>query len=491
MNQTRRLQSYICGKPCVSENAKTIKNQNPATGEILSEIEIAGKKQVDLGVEAAKTAFGQWSSMTGAERGRILIDTARLLRARNNELAHMEVLDTGKAIQEAVEVDINSAAECLEYFGGMAAGLKGDHFTLGNNFAYTRREPLGVVCGIGAWNYPLQIACWKAAPALASGNCMIFKPSEFTSSTAVQLAAIFEEAGLPPGVFNVILGDGDTGRLLVEHKGIAKVSLTGSVATGKAVYRGCVDTLKSVTLELGGKSPLIIFSDANIDDAISAAMVANFYTQGEICSNGTRVFVHEDIKEEFLTKLLSRTKKLKIGDPLDPEVQVGTLISADHFEKVAGYVESGKKEGAKLLCGGVKPSHLAGTPFEKGHFMEPAIFDCPSDDLTIVKEEIFGPVMSVLTFKDEDDVIQRANDTEFGLAAGVMTRDLSRGHRVVARLEAGMCWINNYNITPIEIPFGGYKMSGIGRENSEKAFDYYTKLKTVYVETGRVESPYE
>jgi len=220
-------------------------------------------------------------------------------------------------------------------------------------------------------------------------------------------------------------------------------------------------------------------------------MLANFYTQGEICSNGTRVFVHEEIKEEFLSKLLARTEKLKIGDPLDPDTQVGALISADHYQKVVGYIETGKKEGAKLLCGGAKPTHLAGTPCEKGQFIEPAVFDCPSDDLTIVKEEIFGPVMSVLTFKDEDEVVERANNTEFGLAAGVFTRDISRGHRVVARLEAGTCWINTYNITPIEMPFGGYKMSGFGRENSEKAFDYYTKIKSVYVETGSVECPYE
>ncbi|MDX1529877.1 MAG: aldehyde dehydrogenase family protein, partial [Gammaproteobacteria bacterium] len=268
---------------------------------------------------------------------------------------------------------------------------------------------------------------------------------------------------------------------------IAKVSLTGEVGTGKRVMTDAASTLKHVTLELGGKSPLIIFADADLDNAVSAAMMANFYTQGEICSNGTRVFVEKRFHNQFLDALLARTKKLRIGDPMDPETQVGALISRQHMEKVLGYIEAGKAAGAQLLCGGGRPEDPA---LSKGNFVEPAIFDACSDDMKIVKEEIFGPVMAVLTFDDEDEVVDRANDTDFGLAAGVFTRDLQRAHRVVAKLEAGTCWINNYNVTPIEMPFGGYKQSGIGRENSHAAIEHYTQLKSVYVEMGDVDCPY-
>jgi betaine-aldehyde dehydrogenase len=419
--------------------------------------------------------------MTGAERARILRRTAEILRSRNRELAELESRDTGKPIQETLVVDVISGADCLEYFASLAQSLSGEHIDLGTQaFGYTRREPLGVVAGIGAWNYPLQIACWKAAPALACGNAMIFKPAELTPFTAVKLEEIFLEAGLPPGVFQVVQGFAETGRLLTRHPDIRKVSLTGEVGTGKAVMADAAQTLKNVTLELGGKSPLIVFEDAKLDNAVGGALLANF-------SNATRVFVHSSIKAAFLDRLVKRVSAMRVGDPMDPATQVGALVSEQHMQKVLSYIERGRAEGARLLIGGNRVTTGA---LAKGYFVAPAIFDNCRDDMGIVREEIFGPVMSVMEFDDEREVIQRANATEFGLAAGVFTNDLTRGHRVIAQLQAGTCWINHYNVTPIELPFGGVKMSGLGRENGRAAIEHYTQLKSVYVAMSDVEAPY-
>ncbi len=461
---------------------------NPATGDVLCRVQQAGDEDVDRAVSSARQGFAEWSAMTGAQRGRILNRAATLLRERNDELAHLEVLDTGKPIAEAKAVDVLSGAECVEYFAGAAATLHGQHLDLGASFAYTRREPLGVCAGIGAWNYPIQIACWKSAPALACGNAMVFKPAELTPLTAIKLAEIYFEAGVPAGVFNVVQGDARTGEALTRHPGIAKVSLTGEVGTGKKVMAAAAGTIKHVTLELGGKSPMIVFEDAHLDNAVSGAMLGNFYTQGEICSNGTRVFVHESVAEEFVARLKSRAAKLRIGDPLDPGTDIGALISEAHMHKVLGYIAAGSAEGARLVCGGRRIEDTAA--LARGYFVEPTVFDACADSMSIVREEIFGPVMAVLTFADEDEVIERANSTEYGLAAGVFTRDLQRGHRVASRLEAGVVWINTYNITPIEMPFGGVKQSGIGRENGLAAIEHYTQLKSVYVEMGDVEAPY-
>ena len=485
--QTALRKSYVGGR-YIDGSGDRFTTTNPATGDVLAEVEIAGAKTVDAAVAAAKAGQKIWAAMSGAQRGRILRKTADLLRAANAELADLETRDTGKPIQETIAVDVLSGADCLEYFAGIAGSLTGEHVDLGPTaFGYTRREPLGVVAGIGAWNYPLQIACWKSAPALACGNAMIFKPADLTPLTALRLAEIFTEAGLPPGVFNVVQGGVETGRLLSRHPGIAKVSLTGAVETGRKVMADASATLKAVTMELGGKSPMIVFDDAGLDNAVSGALLANFYSAGEVCSNGTRVFVHRSVREAFLQKLLARTAALKIGDPRDPATQVGALISRAHMEKVLGYVEAGKAAGAKLLIGGERVTDGA---LAQGNFVSPAVFAGCSDDMSIVREEIFGPVMSVLDFDDEDEVIARANDTEFGLSAAVFTRDLARAHRVIAQLEAGTCWINQYNITPIELPFGGYKQSGIGRENGRAAIEHYTQLKSVYVALTDIDAPY-
>ncbi len=461
---------------------------NPATGEVLGHVTAAGSAEVNAAVRAAQKCQPAWAALSGTERGRVLKRAAEILRSRNQELAELETRDTGKPIQETRVVDVASGADCFEYFAGLVQSLAGEHIQLGGQaFGYTRREPLGVVAGIGAWNYPLQIACWKAAPALACGNTMIFKPAELTPFTAVKLQEILLEAGLPPGAFQVVQGFAETGRLLTRHPDIRKVSLTGEVGTGKAVMSDAAQTLKSVTLELGGKSPLIIFADANLDNAVGGALLANFYSSGQVCSNGTRVFVHRAVKAAFLERLLRRVAAMRIGDPMDPHTQVGALISEQHMHKVLSYIERGRAEGARLLTGGMR---VTSGELARGYFVAPTVFDECSDDMSIVREEIFGPVMSVLEFEDEEEVIARANATQFGLAAGVFTNDLTRAHRVIARLQAGTCWINQYNITPIELPFGGVKLSGLGRENGRAAIEHYTQLKSVYVALGDVDAPY-
>jgi betaine-aldehyde dehydrogenase len=461
---------------------------NPATGEILGQVTVAGSSEVNAAVRSAKQAQAIWAAMPGAERAKILRRTAHILRSRNDELAELESRETGKPIRETRVVDVVSGAECLEYFASLAQSLSGEHLDLGSQaFGYTRREPLGVVAGIGAWNYPLQIACWKAAPALACGNAMIFKPAELTPLTAVKLAEVFLEAGLPHGVFQVVQGFAETGRLLSRHPDIRKVSLTGEVGTGKAVMADAAQTLKQVTLELGGKSPLIVFEDAKLDNAVGGALLANFYSSGQVCSNATRVFVHSSIKKEFLDRLVKRVSALRVGDPLDPSTEVGALVSEQHMQKVLSYIERGRAQGARLVIGGTRVTTGA---LGRGYFVAPTIFDNCRDDMAIVREEIFGPVMSILEFEDEREVIERANATEFGLAAGVFTNDLTRAHRVIAQLQAGTCWINHYNVTPIELPFGGMKMSGLGRENGRAAIEHYTQLKSVYVAMGDVDAPY-
>src|SRR5699024_3992039 len=383
---------YIHGHPVEATSGKTFASVNPATGDTLCRVQVASGSDVNRAVESAREGQRVWATITGAERGRILGRAARLLRERNDELARLEVLDTGKPISEATEVDIQTGADAIEYYAGLAAGIHGHHYDLGGPVAYTRREPLGVCAGTGAWNYPLQIACWKSGPALACGNAFIFKPAELTPLTALRLAAIYTDAGVPDGVFNVVQGMSDTGRALSTHPDIAKVSLTGEVGTGKKVMADAAGTLKDVTMELGGKSPLIVFADADIDNAVSAALIGNFYTQGEVCTNGTRVFVHRAIREEFIERLLERTQRIRIGDPLDPDTQLGALISAEHMQLVLDYIDAGKRDGATLLHGGER---VTGNGLDAGCFVEPTIFTDCSDDMTIVREEIFGPVMAV------------------------------------------------------------------------------------------------
>jgi betaine-aldehyde dehydrogenase len=482
------LKNFIHGRHVDNSDNAFFDVINPSTGQVIYAVQTAGETLLEQTVTSAQEGFKIWSKTPAIERARILQRAAAILRERNDELAKIEVLDTGKPWQEAVEVDVQTGADAIEYFANLSTSVMGEQQSVGNDFFYTRHEPLGVCLGIGAWNYPLQIACWKAAAALAAGNSMIFKPSEETPRSASLLAEIFIQAGVPEGVFNVIQGDGVVGNYLVQHPAIAKVSLTGEVGTGKKVMAAAAGTLKTVTMELGGKSPLIVFEDADIDEAVTGAMLANFYTQGEVCTNGTRVFVHKDCYDTFMERLLLRTRdNVRVGDPLDPTTNLGALISESHMQKVLAYIESGKNEGATLAFGGerIKPPGC-----ENGYFVGPTIFTDCNDDMRIIREEIFGPVMSVMTFDTEEEVIHRANNTVYGLAAGIFCQDLRRAHRVIAQLEAGICWINAYGNSPVEMPVGGYKQSGIGRENGIEGFKSYTQTKSIYVGMEKLEGPF-
>jgi betaine-aldehyde dehydrogenase len=422
--------------------------------------------------------------MTAMERSRILRCAVRLLRERNDELALLETLNTGKALSETSSVDIATGADVLEYYAGLATAIEGSQLPLReSSFFYTRREPLGVVAGIGAWNYPIQIALWKSAPALAAGNAMVFKPSEVTPLTALKLAEIYTQAGVPDGVFNVVQGSGrEVGQWLTEHSAIEKISFTGGVATGKHVMAAAAaSSLKDVTLELGGKSPLLICADADLDRAADIAVMANFFSSGQVCTNGTRVFVPRALLPAFEAAVLQRVKRIRIGDPLDKATNFGPLASFGHMEKVLALIETGKAEGARLLTGGARAS---AKELARGAYVLPTVFTDCRDDMTIVREEIFGPVMSLLAYDEESEAVRRANDTLYGLAAGVVSRDISRAHRLIHRLEAGICWINTWGESPAEMPVGGYKQSGIGRENGLAALAHYTRIKSVQVELG-------
>lgn len=480
--------NYVGGQYISNATGETFDVVNPATGKVIYQVEVADETIKKQAIESAQKGFTIWSAMTATQRSRLLYKAVSLLREANDELARIEVLDTGKPIQEASVVDVHSGADSIEFFAGLAPSIEGNQQSVDGDFYYTRREPLGICAGIGAWNYPLQIACWKSAPALACGNVMIFKPSEETPLGALKLAEIFTQAGIPDGVFNVVQGAGDVGAWLTNHAQISKVSFTGEVGTGKKVMAAAASSLKDVTMELGGKSPLIIFDDADIDNAVSAAMIGNFYTQGEICTNVTRVFVQKSVYNKFIEKLITRTRNNIIaGDPLDPDTNFGALISQKHFDLVKSYIDIGIKEGATLLEGGTA---LSPDNAPDGYFIAPTIFGDCTDDMTICREEIFGPVMSILTFENEDEVVNRANATDFGLAASVFTQDINRAHRVTHKMQAGICWINSYGASPAQMPVGGYKQSGIGRENGLATLNHYTQTKAVYVGLQPLDSPF-
>lgn len=475
---------FINGRYVNDEAGEAIPVIYPADGKVFATVHGATPAIVEQAITSAVAAQMEWAKLNGTERGRVLTRAAAIMRERNRELSELETHDTGKPMSETLYADAASGADALEYFGGLAGTLTGEHIPVGQgDFVYTSREALGVCVGIGAWNYPIQIASWKAAPALACGNAMIFKPSEETPLSALKLAEILIEAGAPAGLFNVVQGRGTVGASLVSDPRVDKVSLTGSVPTGQKVYASAAAEMKHATMELGGKSPIIIFDDAHLDNAVSAAINGNFYSTGQICSNGTRVFVQDGIRDAFLKRLAERMKNAVIGDPMDEATTIGPMISDRQRQIVLGYINKGREEGATLIAGG---NAIKGD----GYYIEPTVFADVTDEMIIAKEEIFGPVMSVLSFSDEEEAIRRANDTEFGLAAGVFTNDLARAHRVAARFEAGTCYINTYNLTPVEAPFGGSKMSGVGRENSKAAVEHYSQLKSVYVCVGDTEAAF-
>jgi aldehyde dehydrogenase (NAD+) len=456
-------QLLIGGEWREAEGGKTLPVVNPATEEVIAEIGAASKSDVDAAVAAARTALtGPWGKMSARDRGRLIWRVGEKLIENIDHVARLETLHNGKPITESRHIEIPMAAECLQYFAGWADKIHGETVPVkGNAFVYTTREPLGVVAAIVPWNFPLLLAIWKVAPALAAGNTVLLKPASQTPLTALAFGQIALDAGLPPGVLNVITGSGATvGQALVEHPGIDKIAFTGDTSTGRGVMRTAAETLKHITLELGGKSPNIVFPDADLDAAVRGATVGIFYGKGEVCAAGSRLLVDKSIKDQFIAKVAERTKKMVPGDPLDPKTRLGAISSKGQLERVLNYVEIGKKEGATLVFADVTPA------------------------MTIAREEIFGPVLAALEFSDVDEAIARANDSMYGLAAGVWTRDVKKAHYVASRLQAGTVWVNTYNVYDAAASFGGYKQSGFGRELGQHALDYYTQLKTVWVDLG-------
>ena len=466
------------------EGSKTLDVVNPATEEIVAEVASADRADVDAAVRAARAALnGPWSKMSARDRGRLLWRVGDALMERADEIARLETLHNGKPIFESRQIEIPAAAECFQYYAGWADKLHGETIPVrGEYLAYTLREPVGVIAAIVPWNFPLLLTAWKVAPALACGNTVIIKPASQTPLTAIALAEIAAEIGVPPGVLNVITGPGSTvGQMLVEHPGIDKIAFTGDTATGKGIMRGAAETLKKITLELGGKSPNIVFADADLDAAIRGATTGIFYGKGEVCAAGSRLLVDKAVKHEFVDKVAARAKKMVPGDPMDPKTRLGAVASRKQLETDLRYIEVAKKEGAALVAGGARADIGTG----KGYFLQPTIFDGVTPDMTIAREEIFGPVLAAIEFGDVDEAIARANDSTYGLAAAVWTRDIKKAHHVARCLQAGTVWINTYNVYDTAAPFGGYKQSGFGREMSVHALEHYTQLKTVWVDLNR------
>ena len=468
-----------------TEGSKQFDTVNPATGEVLTQVAEASGADVDRAVQAARQAFedrgGAWRKLSASERGRLLWKLADLVEKNIEELAELETLDNGKPVFESRYVDLPMVIDVLRYYAGLATKIHGETVnTFETAFTYTLREPLGVVGLIVPWNFPLLLASWKLGPALACGNTVILKPAEQTPLTTLRLGQLVIDAGFPAGVVNIVTGGPETGKAMVAHAGIDKLAFTGSTAVGKEIMRGAADTLKRVTLELGGKSPNIVFSDADVDNAVKGAINGIFYGKGEVCNAGSRLFLERKLKDEFTEKLVARASKMKPSDPLDPKTRLGAIVSQEQMNTVLGYIDAGKKDGATLVAGGNRVS----VDGSKGFFLEPTIFGDVKNDMKIAREEIFGPVLSVLSFDDVDEVVEQANNNPYGLAAAVWTRDVKKAHSVSRRLKAGTVWINTYGLMDAALPFGGYKSSGFGRELGAHAIEHYTELKTVWLNMG-------
>ncbi len=458
---------------------------NPASGEVLTQIAEASADDIDRAVQAARAAFedrsGSWRKMSASERGRLIWRLADLLEKNIDEVAELETLNNGKPIFESRYVDMPMVIDVLRYYAGLATKIHGETVnTLETAFTYTLREPVGVVGMIVPWNFPLLLASWKVGPALACGNTIVWKPASLTSLTALRFGELAVEAGVPAGVLNIVTGRSEVGRTMVRHPGIDKIAFTGSTEVGKEIMRSAADTMKRVTLELGGKSPNIVFADADIDNAVKGAITGIFYGKGEVCNAGSRLFVESKVQDEFLEKLVARAKKMQPADPLDPKTRMGAIVSQEQMQTVLGYIEAGKKEGAKLIAGGNRVSVDGG----KGFFIEPTIFGGVNNDMKIAQEEIFGPVLATLAFDDVDQAIEQANNNPYGLASAIWTRDVKKAHSVSRRLKAGTVWINTYGLMDAAMPFGGYKQSGFGRELGVHALEHYTELKTVWLNIG-------
>jgi len=465
-----------------AEPSKTFATTNPATGEVLTQVAEASAADVDRAVSAARKAFedrsGAWRKMSASERGRLIWKLADLIERNLEELAELETLDNGKPIFESRYIDMPMVIDVLRYYAGWTTKIHGETInTFENAFTYTLREPVGVVGLIVPWNFPLLIASWKLGPALACGNTIVLKPAEQTPLTTLRFGQLAIEAGIPAGVINILTGGPDVGKSIVRHPGIDKIAFTGSTSVGKEIMRGAADTVKRITLELGGKSPNIVFADSDLDSAVKGAINGIFYGKGECCNAGSRLFVENKVKDEFVEKLIGRAKKMQPADPLDPKTRLGAIVSQEQMQNVLGYIEAGKKEGAQIVAGG----NRAMVGGDKGFFIEPTIFNGVKNEMKIAQEEIFGPVLATLGFDDVDEVVELANNSPYGLAAAVWTRDINRANQVSRRLRAGLVWINTYGPMDASLPFGGYKSSGFGRELGMHAIEHYTELKTIWL----------
>ena len=482
-NTPRKYQLFIDGQWVDAESGRTFTTPNPATGETLAEVAEADKADIDKAVIAARRAFvGKWSKLSARDRGRLLYKLAQLLEQHAKELAELETADNGKPIRESLYVDLPQVAENFEYFAGWATKIEGETIPVpGRMFNYTLREPLGVCGQIIPWNFPLLMAAWKLAPALAAGNTIVLKPAEQTPVTAMELGKLIQEAGFPAGVVNIVPGFGETaGAALASHPGIDKVAFTGSTEVGKLIAKAAAENLTKVSLELGGKAPNIVFADADMEQAVNGAMMGIFYGQGQVCCAGSRLFVEEGVRDEFLDKLKVRAQRITVGDPMNQTTQMGPQVSEEQLNRIKSYMEIGRAEGATVLTGG-EPPKLEGA-FQKGYFFQPTIFTEVKNQMRVAQEEIFGPVVSVITFKDEDDLLKQANETIYGLSAGIWTRDITRAHRFAREVKAGVVWINTFNMFNAASPFGGYKQSGYGREMGKHALELYTQVKSVWVD---------
>jgi aldehyde dehydrogenase (NAD+) len=473
-----KVELFIDGKYVPSVSRKTFETYNPATEEVLAIVSEAKEEDIDLAVKAARRAFekGAWPELSAAERAHLIYKLADLIDENKEELAQLEALDNGKPYQVALEDDIPATVEHYRYYAGWTTKILGQTTPISKDYLnYTRHEPIGVVGQIIPWNYPLVMSAWKMGAALATGCTIVLKPAEQTPLSLLYTAQLFKEAGFPDGVVNFVPGFGQTaGAAIVNHHDIEKVAFTGSTATGKYIMRQAAETIKHVTLELGGKSPNIILEDANLSEAITGAFNGIMYNHGQNCSAGSRVFVHRTHYDKVVEELANLANNVKLGAGMDKETEMGPLVSKKQQERVLGYIEKGKSEGARVAAGGEKA-------FDKGYFVQPTIFADVTDDMTIAKEEIFGPVVAVLPFDRVEEVVERANNTPFGLAAGVWTENIKTAHKVANRLKAGTVWINDYNLEDAAAPFGGYKQSGIGREMGSYALDNYTEVKSVWV----------
>jgi aldehyde dehydrogenase (NAD+) len=479
-----RKQLFINNEWRDAAGRRTIEVINPATEEVIAEVASAEKSDVDAAVAAARAALdGPWGKLSARERGRLVWKIGEQLMERADEIARLETLHNGKPIFESRHIEVPAAAECFQYYAGWADKIHGETVPVKGNFlTYTLREPVGVVAAIVPWNFPLLLTAWKVAPALACGNTVIIKPASQTPLTALALAEVAAAVGLPPGVLNVVTGPGaSVGQMIVEHPGIDKVAFTGDTSTGRQIMKASSESLKRITLELGGKSPNIVFPDADLDAAVRGATTGIFYGKGEVCAAGSRLLVDKSIKSEFIDKVAARARKMAPGDPLDPKTRLGAISSKKQLENDLRYIDVAKREGASLVAGGGRADIGTG----KGYFLQPTVFDGVTPEMTIAREEIFGPVLAAIEFADVDEAIARANDSTYGLAAAVWTKDIKKAHYVARRLQAGTVWINTYNVYDTAAPFGGYKQSGFGREMSMHALEHYTQVKSVWVDLNQ------